>query len=122
MPPLPLELLVARNFDGATISRFGTGAVQLARRTKDEQVPICRDQVSPQSTSRQSSCSTDLAEPGDAQRFGTEMIGVRTSMHHLWLNSFCGNIGRHMHMHMHMQMHVHVHVRTHVNSNLFMFL
>ena len=77
MPPLPLELLVARNFDGATISRLGTGAVQLARRTKDEQVPICRDQVSPQSTSRQSFCYTDPAEPGDAQRFGTE-IGVRT--------------------------------------------
>ena len=79
MPPLPLvDLLVARNFDGATISRLGTGAVQLARRTKDEQVPICRDQVSLQSTSRQSFCYTDPAEPGDAQRFGTEMIGVRT--------------------------------------------
>ena len=58
------------------------GRVQLARRTKDEQVPICRDQVSLQSTSRQSFCPTDLAEPGDAHRFGTEIIGVRTSMHH----------------------------------------
>ena len=58
------------------------GREQLARRTKDEQVPICRDQVSLQSTSRQSFCSTDPAEPGDAHRFGTEIIGVRTSMHH----------------------------------------
>ena len=92
------------------------GRVQLARRTKDEQVPICRDQVSLQSTSRQSFCYTDPAEPGDAQRFGTEMIGVRTYMHHLWLNSFGGNIGRHMHMHMHVHMHMRMHVHVHVQA------
>ena len=35
-------------------------------------------------------------------------------MHHLWLNSSCGNIGRHTCTCICMRMHVHVHV--HVNS------
>ena len=35
-------------------------------------------------------------------------------MHHLWLNSFGGNIGRHMHMHMHVHMHMrHARARAH---------
>ena len=112
MPPLPLvALLVARNFDGAITSRFGTAvAEQLARRTKDEQVPICRDQVSLQSTSRQSFCSTDPAEPGDAHRFGTEIIGVRTSMHHYH------NVVEQF-LRKHRQTHAHAHARAHADAH-----
>ena len=92
---------MAPQFQGSQLGRWGRVG------TKHEQVVICRDQVSLQSTSRQSFCYTDLAEPGDAHRFGTEITRGEDFNAPLVVQQF---------LRKHRQTHSHAHAYAHARA------